>query len=89
MSKETKNVELLKKLSDQIWLDYLDEQFQKANEVFKKLENDPDISAEVRLNTYFLAGYQRGIESIHRLVSSEVEFLGRMISLDEALGAEA
>ena len=89
MSKETKNVELLKKLSDQIWLDYLDEQFQKANEVFKKLENDPDISSEVLFYTYFLAGYQSGITNIHRFVSSEVEFLGRMISLDEALGAEA
>ena len=89
MSKETKNMELLKKLSDQIWLHDLDEQFQKVHEELKKLENDPDISAEVLSNTYYLAGYQRGIESIHRLVSSEVEFLGRMISLDEALGAEA
>ena len=89
MSKETTNTELLKKLSDQIWLHDLDEQFQKVHEELKKLENDPDISAEVLFNTYYLAGYQRGIESIHRPVSSEVEFLGRMISLDEALGAEA
>ena len=89
MSKETKNVELLKKLSDQIWLDYLDEQFQKANEVFKKLENDPDISSEVLFYTYFLAGYQRGVESIQRFVSGEAEFLDRTISLDETLGQEA
>ena len=89
MSKETKNVELLKKLSDQIWLDYLDEQFQKVHEEIKKLENDPDISAEALFYAYFLAGYQSGITNIHRFVSSEVEFLGRMISLDEALGAEA
>ena len=89
MSKETKNVELLKKLSDQIWFDYLDEQFQKVHEEIKKLENDPDISAEVRLNTYFLAGYQRGIESIQRFVGGEAEFLGRMISLGEAMGEEA
>ena len=89
MSKETKNVELLKKLSDQIWLDYLDEQFQKANEVFKKLENDPDISSEVLFYTYFLAGYQSGITNIHRFVSGEAEFLDRMISLDETLGEEA
>lgn len=89
MSKETKNVEYFKKLSDQIWLHDLDEQFQKVHEELKKAENDPVISAEVLFNTYYLMGYQRGIESIHRLVSSEMEVLGRMISLDEALGAEA
>ena len=89
MSKETKNMELFQKFSDQIRLDYLDEQFKKASESFKKLENDPDISSEVLFYTYFLAGYQSGITNIHRFVSSEVEFLGRMISLDEALGAEA
>ena len=89
MSKETKNVELLKKLSDQIWLDYLDEQFQKANESFKKLENDTDISSEALFYAYFLAGYQSGITNIHRFVSGEAEFLDRMISLDETLGEEA
>ena len=89
MSKETKNMELFQKFSDQIRLDYLDEQFKKASESFKKLENDTDISSEVLFYTYFLAGYQRGIESIQRFVSGEAEFLGRMISLDEALGAEA
>ena len=83
MSKETKNVELLKKLSDQIWLDYLDEQFQKANEVFKKLENDPDISSEVLFHTYFIAGYQRGVVNVHRLVDGEMEFMDRMISRGE------
>ena len=89
MSKETKNVELLKKLSDQIWFDYLDEQFQKVHEEIKKLENDTDISSEVLFYTYFLAGYQRGVESIQRFVSGEAEFLDRMISLDETLGEEA
>ena len=89
MSEESKNMELFQKFSDQIRLDYLDEQFQKANEVFKKLENDPDISSEVLFYTYFLAGYQRGVESIQRFVSGEAEFLDRMISLDETLGEEA
>ena len=89
MSEESNNMELLKKLSDQIWLDYLDEQFQKVHEEVKKLENDPDISSEALLNTYFLAGYQRGIERIQRFVSGEAEFLYRMISLDEVLGEEA
>ena len=89
MSKETKNMELFQKFSDQIRLDYLDEQFKKASESFKKLENDTDISSVALFYAYFLAGYQSGITNIHRFVSSEVEFLGRMISLDEALGAEA
>ena len=89
MSKETKTTELLKKLSDEIWLHDLDEQFQKVHEELKKAENDPAFSAEVLFNTYYLLGYQRGIESLHRLVCSEVEIVGRMISLDEALGAEA
>ena len=88
MSKETEDMELLNKLSDQIWLVYLDEQFQKANEVFEKLENDPDISSEVLFYTYFLAGYQSGIKNIHRLVDGQEKLLGRMISLDEAKGEE-
>ena len=89
MSKETKNMELFQKFSDQIRLDYLDEQFKKASESFKKLENDTDISSEALFYAYFLAGYQSGITNIHRFVSGEAEFLDRMISLDEALGAEA
>ena len=89
MSKETKNMELLNELSDLIRLQMLDEKFEEAREVFKKLENDPDISSEVLFHTYFLAGYQRGVVNVHRLVDGEMEFLGRMISLDEALGAEA
>ena len=89
MSKETTNTELLKKLSDQIWFDYLDEQFQKVHEKLKKLENDPDISSEALFYAYFLAGYQGGIKNIHRLVDGQAESLDRMVSLDEALGAEA
>ena len=89
MSETSEGMELFNELSDLIRLQMLDEKFEEAREVFKKLENDPDISAEVLFNTYYLMGYQRGIESIHRLVSNEVEILGRMISLDEALGAEA
>ena len=83
MSKETKNMELFQKFSDQIRLDYLDEQFKKASESFKKLENDTDISSEALFHTYFLAGYQRGVVNVHCLVDSEIEFLDRMISRGE------
>ena len=89
MSEESKNMELLKKLSDQIWFDYLDEQFQKVHEEIKKLENDPDISSKVLFRTYFLAGYQRGVVNVHRLVDGEMEFLDRMISQGEEKKKEA
>ena len=85
MSKETEDTELLNRLSELVWRQHLDEQFKKTREVFDKLENDPDISSGALFYLYFLAGYQSGITNIHRFVSSEVEFLGRMISLDEAL----
>ena len=89
MSEETENMELLNELSDLTRLQMLGEKFKEAHEVFKKLENDPDISSEVLFHTYFLAGYQRGILNVHRLVDGEMEFLDRMISLGEAKGEEA
>ena len=89
MSEETENMELLTELSDLIRLQDLDEKFKKAREVFEKLENDPDISSEVLFHTYFLAGYQRGILNIHRIVDSEIEFLDRMISRGETKEKEA
>ena len=89
MSEETENMELLTKLSDLIRIQNLDEKFEEVREVFKKLENDPDISSKVLFRTYFLAGYQRGVVNVHRLVDGEMEFLDRMISLGEAKGEEA
>ena len=89
MSDETENMELLTELSDLIRLQMLDEKFEEAREVFKKLENDPDISSEVLFHTYFLAGYQRGVVNVHRLVDGEMEFLDRMISRGEAKKKEA
>ena len=83
MSETTEDMELLTRLSDLIRLQKLDEKFEEAREVFKKLENDPDISSEVLFHTYFLAGYQRGILNVHRLVDGEMEFLDRMISRGE------
>ena len=83
MSIETKNKELLDQLEEMIWRQDLDEKFKKAREVFKKLENDPDISSEVLFHTYFLAGYQRGVVNMHRLVDGEMEFLDQMISRGE------
>lgn len=83
MSETTENMELLNELSDLIRLQMLDEKFEEAREVFKKLENDPDISSEVLFHTYFLAGYQRGVVNVHRLVDGEMEFLDRMISRGE------
>ena len=88
MSDETENMELLTELSDLIRIHNLDEDFKEAHEIFKKLENDPDISSEALFHTYFLAGYQRGILNVHRLVDSEMEFLDRMISRGEAKGEE-
>ena len=89
MSDETENMELLTELSDLIRIQNLDENFKEAHEIFKKLENDPDISSEVIFKTYFLAGYQRGVVNVHRLVDGEVEFLDRMISRGEAKKKEA
>ena len=83
MSETTENMELLTKLSDLIRIQILDEKFEEAREVFKKLENDPDISSEVLFHTYFLAGYQRGVVNVHRLVDGEMEFLDRMNSRGE------
>ena len=83
MSETTENMELLTEISDLIRLQDLDEKFKEAHEVFKKLENDPDISSEVLFHTYFLAGYQRGVVNMHRLVDGEMEFLDRMISRGE------
>ena len=84
MSEETENMELLTKLSDLIRIQNLDETFEEVRELFKKLENDPDISSEVIFKTYFLAGYQRGVVNVHRLVDGEMEFLDRLISGGEA-----
>ena len=89
MSEETENMELLTELSDLIRLQDLDEKFKEAREVFKKLENDPDISSESLFHTYFLAGYQRGVVNMHRLVDGEMEFLDRMISRGETKKKEA
>ena len=89
MSEETENMELLTELSDLIRIQNLDENFKEAHEIFKKLENDPDISSEVIFKTYFLAGYQRGVVNVHRLVDGEMEFLDRLISGGEAKKKEA
>ena len=89
MSDETENMELLTELSDLIRIQNLDENFKEAHEIFKKLENDPDISSKVLFRTYFLAGYQRGVENVHRLVDGEMEFLDRMISRGEETKKEA
>ena len=89
MSETTENMELLTNLSDLIRLQVLDEKFEETREVFKKLENDPDISSEVLFHTYFLAGYQRGVVNMHRLVDDQMEFLDRMISRGETKGKEA
>ena len=89
MSDETENMELLTELSDLIRIQNLDENFKEAHEIFKKLENDPDISSEVIFKTYFLAGYQRGVMNVHRLVDGEMEFLDRMISQGEEKKKEA
>ena len=83
MSETAEDMELLTELSDLIRLQDLDEKFKEAHEVFKKLENDPDISSETLFHTYFLAGYQRGVVNVHRLVDGEMEFLDRMISRGE------
>ena len=89
MSETTENMELLNELSDLIRIQDLDEKFKEAHEIFKKLGNDPDISSEVLFRTYFLAGYQRGVVNVHRLVDGEMEFLDRMISSDETKKKEA
>ena len=89
MSEETENMELLTKLSDLIRIQNLDEKFEEVREVLKKLENDPDISSKVLFRTYFLAGYQRGVVNVHRLVDGEMEFLDRLISGGEAKKKEA
>ena len=89
MSETTENMELLTKLSDLIRIQILDEKFEEAREVFKKLENDPDISSEVLFHTYFLAGYQRGVVNMHRLVDGEMEFLDRTFSSDATKEKEA
>ena len=89
MSETTENMELLTKLSDLIRIQNLEEKFKKAHEVFKKLENDPDISSEELFRTYFLAGYQLGVVNIHRVVDGEMEFLDRTISSDETKEKEA
>ena len=83
MSETAEDMELLNELTDLIRLQILDEKFKEAHEVFKKLENDPDISSETLFHTYFLAGYQRGVVNVHRLVDGEMEFLDRMISRGE------
>ena len=88
MSDETENMELLTKLSDLIRIQNLDEKFEEVCEVFKKLENDHDISSKALFRSYFLAGYQRGVVNVHRLVDGEMEFLDRMISRGEAKGEE-
>ena len=89
MSKETENTELFDRLTELIWRQDLDEKFKKSREVFEKLENDPDISSKALFYLYFLAGYQSGIINIHRLVNVQEELLDRILSLDEAMGAEA
>ena len=89
MSETTENMELLNELSDLIRIQDLDEKFKEAHEIFKKLGNDPDISSEVIFKTYFLAGYQRGVVNVHRLVDGEMEFLDRMISRGEEKKKEA
>ena len=89
MSETTEHMELLNELSDLIRIQNLDEKFEEVREVFKKLENDPDISSKVLFRTYFLAGYQRGVVNVHRLVDGEMEFLDRMISSDETKKKEA
>ena len=89
MSETTEDMKLLTKLSDLIRIQILDEKFEEAREVFKKLENDPDISSEVLFRTYFLAGYQRGVVNVHRLVDGEMAFLDRTISSDETKEKEA
>ena len=89
MSETTENMELLNELSDLIRIQDLDEKFKEAHEIFKKLGNDPDISSEVIFKTYFLAGYQRGVVNVYRLVNGEMEFLDRMISRGEAKKKEA
>ena len=89
MSETTENMELLTELSDLIRIQNLDEKFEEVREVLKKLENDPDISSKVLFRTYFLAGYQRGVVNVHRLVDGEMEFLDRMISHGEEKKKEA
>ena len=89
MSETTENMELLTKLSDLIRIQNLEEKFKKAHEVFKKLENVPDISSEELFRTSFLAGYQLGVVNIHRVVDGEMEFLDRTISSDETKEKEA
>ena len=89
MSETTENMELLTKLSDLIRIQILDEKFEEIREVFETLENDPDISSEALFRMYFLAGYQRGVVNIHRLVDGEMEFLDRTISSDATKEKEA
>ena len=89
MSKTTEDMELLTKLADLFKIQILDEKFEEAREVFKKLENDPDVSSKELFRTYFLAGYQRGVVNMRRLVDGEMEFMVRMISSDETKEKEA
>ena len=89
MSDETENMELLTELTDLIRIKNLDEKFEEVREVYKKLENDPDFSSKVLFRAYFLAGYQRGVVNVHRIVDGEMEFLDRMISRGEAKKKEA
>ena len=89
MSETTEDMELLTKLADLFKIQILDEKFEEAREVFKKLENDPDVSSKDLFRTYFLAGYQRGVVNMRRLVDGEMEFLDRMISSDETKEKEA
>ena len=89
MSETTENMELLTKLSDLIRIQMLDEKFKEIREVFKKLENDPAISSEELFRMYFLAGYQRGVVNVHRLVDGEMVFLDRTISSDATKEKEA
>ena len=89
MSETTEDMELLTKLADLFKIQILDEKFEEAREVFKKLENDPDVSSKELFRTYFLAGYQRGVVNMRRLVDGEMEFMVRMISSDETKEKEA
>lgn len=79
MSKTTENKAFLEELSDIIRTKDLEQKFREAQKIFSALEKDPDNSSEILHYTYFIAGYNLGIEKLHRLIDDEIHFLDRMI----------
>ena len=79
MSIPTEDIALLEEFSDIIRTKELELKFREAQKIFSALEKDPDNSSEKLQYTYFIAGYNLGIEKLHLLIDDEIHFLDRMI----------